>query len=322
MSNHCTICKTETGSGLLLCNTHLTYLRNAFDEIPWLWQELQTTVTKTDRLNMGVTGRKSTDSPSPINWGASRLAGEVDIVLTRMVATLVAENGLRFMPSRKVPQGFIGPLLDGWERMDRPGYSGSVVQRAVWLRHHASVIAGREDVRDWYFQVINLTGDPDTPKAPPGKLVVEINKRTETWAGPCPTVVGYGRSGEPIECGEILYAYNGAEDAECGECRKADPPRSHIVNVKDNLNRALLAQDILTERHITEVMAGLGQPIYSDLIQRWLRDERLEVQGYLHHDRIVDKRLSARDSRLFSLKQVKQLRRQDRKQRGLAEVAS
>jgi len=314
----CSVCKTD--SPLHLCNRHIKYLDEALDEIPWLHSQLQTTITRTDKLNMGVSGRKSSESPSPINWGASRLSDELLTILRSWIDRMVDENGLRFLPRWSVPHGFIGPLPLGWRRLPIRGYSGSLQQMVAWIKHHLNVIAGREDAGDRYFEVINLTGDPDSPRLPPGRLVASINTRTKRWAGPCPEIKGYSNTGEQIFCSEILYAINGADIAECGECKKANPPRSFTVDVTQNLLRVRKEQDALTEARLYEAMAGVGKKLYSDLLQRWLKTGRLKPTGYFCGDEIRDQPRNSKDPRLFSFKQVQRL--WDQHKAELKEVAS
>lgn len=307
MSNSCKVCKSET-SALHLCARHIKYLNEALDEIPWLHSQLQTTITRTDKLQMGVTGRKSSESPSPINWGGSRLGDEVMDLLIFWMTKLIEDNGLTFLPKHAVPHDFIGPLVFGFRRLPRRGYSGSIDQRVVWLKHHINAIAGREDAGDFYFDIIGLTSDPDKPQHPPGRLVAAINTRSRRWAGPCPEIKGYSHTGETIRCSEILYARDGAEVAECDECRKAEPPRSFTVDVQANLIRAFKEQDLMPEKRLYEAMAAIGEPIYSDLVQRWIKSGQLVPVGYLSGSKIVEKPVSSKDPRLFSMARVRMLR--------------
>jgi hypothetical protein len=296
MSN-CAVCKSE--SSLYLCEDHIGYLRDSLGEFPWLLDQLDVTITRQDRINTGAIG-KSNDIPNPYNVGASRLASEVTILLARWVTNLVVDQGLRFMPPRTVGSQFVGPLLPFWRRLGA-GYSGSPTQHARWLHHHVRVLAGREDVGDFFKAVIGLVGDPDRPSIP-GRLVAAINKRTRIFAGMCPRVFGYGDEGEELTCEATIYALDGATEATCSRAGCGE-----VVNVAQNRMRAKMSRDLMPETQLLETLHNIGEDLPRVRFYDWKSQGRIHVLGYLHDGQIVPQKVRHKDAQVFSLNQVRHL---------------
>ncbi|WP_179475359.1 hypothetical protein [Mycolicibacterium vinylchloridicum] len=295
--SQCKVCRAE--SGLFLCSRHIKYLEDGLGEIPWLTSELQVTITKRDRLHQ-VVGHSDQDTRSVINFGASRLHSDVEILLADWVSRLVHDNGLQFLPKYKVPHDFIGPLLLHWSRLPR-GYTPTPTRMSRWLAHHVNTAAMREDAGDLYREIIGLTGDPDKPQGYPGRLVAAINRRTKLFAGPCPTPIGYGEQGEEIACAIPLYAVDGQEVVTCKRCR-------HEVDVQENRQQALKTRDLMTEAQLLETLDTLDEHVPRVTFYEWLKDKQVYVHGYLHEGGIVPKKIRNSDPRVFSLAQVRVLR--------------
>lgn len=306
MSNtFCQNCRAAKIS-LYLCTDCIDMLQSALEQIPELLRELEVTVTRQDKLH-AVSGRSS-DQPSPINFGASRLSSEIEDLLIKWVDLLVAA-GLKFFPAMSVGTNFIGPLLPHWQRLPK-GYSGSPTQRARWLSHHVHDIARHKKAGEVYEAVMDLTGDPDHPSKP-GRLVQAVDKVVRLYAGTCPTMTGRDREGQVVVCGRDLWSDEDQPEVSCPDCEQD-------IDVKRNRERMIMERDVLPEKKILQVCASLGENVYSDLIQKWLKTGRLRPHGYLHGDHIIERRRSTRDARLFSLSRVRALRFQDQ----MAQAAS
>jgi hypothetical protein len=283
-------------SDLNLCPSCEGHLQEALGQLPGLLLELETTVTRQDKLYT-VSG-KTSDTPSPINWGSSALANEVEDLLIDMVDTMV-QAGLKFFPARSVGTLFIGPLPLGWQRLPR-GYSGSPEQRARWLAHHVHQIAKYPRAGEMYRKITDLTGDPNKPSKQ-GRLLRAIDRTVRIWAGPCPTMVARDREGQAIECARDLWAEDGMTEIVCPRCESE-------INIGRNRQRAIMSRDLLPEARLMEVMLDLEEPIYSDLLQKWLKSGQLKPAAYLSGARIVQQKTGGKDARLFSLSRVRQLR--------------
>lgn len=282
----CSICQAP--SGLYLCNIHISYLDEGLEAIPWLYRQLRITATRQDKLHT-VSG-KSSDTPSPVNWGASRTADDVSDTLERWVAKLVNESGLSYSDVRD-PRRF-----------------------APWLRDHINVLAGRPDAKDAYFDVIGLTGNPDRPKED-GRLLLAINRRTKVFAGLCPRVKGYDDEGAPVECGASIHALDGETEAQC--------PMEHCgetVDVIKNKTRTLMSRDLMPETALLQTMEHIGEPVSHRRFHDWLKQGRIRVHGYQQRNGDISPvQQRGKDPRVFSIRQARQLREMELEQ---AEVAS
>lgn len=276
-------------------------MKDALDQIPWQMLEVETTICRLDRLNLGIQGRGS-DNPSPINLGAAAVSAAAESLLVELVEKVSSTFQVRFFPPNSVGHLFIGPLLPGWRRLPR-GYSGSAVQRATWLSHHVNLIAKLETAGEIYDRVTDLTGDPDRPSKP-GRLIKAIDRSVRCWAGTCPTPVGRDREGLVVTCDRDLWAEDSESEITCPSCQLE-------INVKRNRERMVMDRDLLPEKRLMEVTDTLGERIYSDKIQKWLKSGRLKPSGYLAGNQIVEHRVDARSARLFSLSRCRQLRWQD-----------
>lgn len=297
--------------GLNLCADCVDALAEALDQLPELIKQLQITVTRQDRLNLGVVG-KSSENPSPVNWGAASVANDVEDLLIRWTDTLATANGVSLLPPRTVGPRFIGPLPGPQWRRLLPGYLGTPLQRARWLAEHLDLVARHIKAGEIFAEVTALTGDPDKPSQL-GRLYRAIDKVTKLYAGPCPTVIARDQQGRAVECGEDLKADDGAAEVDCPKCKAAGRP--FVIDVAKNRSSAIMSRDLMTETHLYEATKVLGEPVYSDDIQRWLAQGRLKESGFLSGSRITEKRQSARDARLFSLSRVRNLREADHQRR-------
>lgn len=306
MSTACAVCRADT-TGLHLCNVHIKYLEEGLGEVPWLISELQTTILKQDRLHKTL-GKTEQDTRSVINFGASRLASDVQILLAGWVTKLITENKCKFLPAMSVPHDFVGPLLPAWRHLPK-GYSPTSARLSRWLAHHVNVAAGREDAGDLYNAIIELTGDPDKASHQ-GRLVRAINRKDRVFAGPCPTEVGYDDEGAPVECAVPLWADGGQEEAFCPRCKTE-------VNVAENQARAKKSRDLLTEVELLKTLDILDEHVPRVTLYDWIKRRRVHVHGYLHQGSVVPDKIRNSDPRVFSLDQVRDLRRQE-SQEGIA----
>jgi predicted RNA-binding Zn-ribbon protein involved in translation (DUF1610 family) len=205
-----------------------------------------------------------------------------------------------------VGTSFIGPLLPHWQRLPK-GYSGSPEQRARWLAHHVRDVARHPRAGEMYRTITDLTGDPNKPSKQ-GRLLRAVDKVTRVYCGACPSPVGRNADGVLVTCGRDLYAEDGMTQVECPKC-------NNEIDVKRNRQAAIMSRDLLPEARIFEVTKDLDEAVYSNDIQRWLKQGRLKESGFLSGTRIIEKRVSARDARLFSLSRVRNLREADHQSR-------
>jgi len=253
---------------LFLCQLCSKELSALLGDMPWLLDQLEITVIRQDKLSTGVIGRSS-DNPSPINVGAMELARNIRGQFSTIIRDLCEVRG-------------INPPLKAW--------SNSTM--AEWLGRNISAISCSESAGQVYRE---MRTDTDA-------ILAVINRFSRMYCGPCTTVVGHNPQGEDVECGADLYAdRDNPVDIQCLKC-------SGWINPREQLMVHFKRRDLLSEKVLIEVTASLGEPITERMVDRWLREQKLTVRGYLHNGRIVAEFVQRGDPRVFSLNQARQLR--------------
>ncbi|QOF43793.1 hypothetical protein E3G69_002842 [Mycobacteroides abscessus] len=128
-----------------------------------------------------------------------------------------------------------------------------------------------------------------------------INRPDRHFAGPCPTIKAYSRTGKSIECGKFLYAATDERSITCPACRQP-------VDVQRNRQRAWREGDRLTERILLKRLKDIEEPVSERQLYRWLRQRKLTPVGWLHKGVFVEHYIMRGDPRVFSLRAVRQLR--------------
>lgn len=212
---------------------------------------------------------RGSDNPSPINVGAMELARN----LHNQLGTIVRE------------------LLETAGRTDAPADRNTAMARWLYSHHHAIVChpyAGQtmREIRTGTEAILGV-----------------INRVSRMYCGPCTTVTGHRPDGTDIECGIDLYAdRDNLVDIQCPKCKTWIEPRRQLLTT-------ITRRDLLTKNWIIEAMAHLDEEITPSQFDGWFYSGRIRIRGYLHHGRIVPKRVRKTDERVFSLTQARQLRR-------------
>ncbi|OKH70799.1 hypothetical protein EB72_24705 [Mycobacterium sp. SWH-M1] len=301
MSTRCQKCKAELDSAYL-CDRCTGNLRQMLGEVGWLSEQLTVTRTRQDKLN-GTNGIRGSERPAGFHENAMKLAVELDSLLGDWVVTLRDDHGLRFMPAMAAGADFIGPLPKNWRRLPR-GYRSDAKQCAVWLSHHAGVIACRRDAGEFYRGVSRLIGDPDIP-SDPGKIVNAIHRRRTVFVGPCDGI--RSRHGQPVECGAILYADLDESFVFCARC-------TTVVDVHKHREKLKKSRDALPERLIKQVLEESGEKVPQHRLRGWITSGRLTRLGYLSDGQVVSKRRRMTEPAVYSLHQAQLLQQQLLKQ--------
>ena len=253
---------------LFLCQLCTKELGALLGDLPWLLDQLEITVIRQDRLSTGVIGRSS-DNPSPINVGAMELARNLRGQFGTIIRDLCEVRGQQ-------------PPLKAW--------SNSVM--AEWLGGNISAISCSESAGQVYREMRTGTD----------AILAVINRYSRMYCGPCTSVTGHGPSGEDVECGADVYAdRDNPVDVQCPKC-------SSWINPREQLMVHFKRRDLMSEKMLIDVMDSLGEPITERMFDRWLREQKLTIRGYLHNGRIVADYVQRGDPRVFSLSQARQLR--------------
>jgi len=263
----CRNCRRDTE--LFLCALCQRELHTTLDELPWLLVQLDITVGRQDKLNLGIAGGAN-PNPSPINLGAMELARNIRTTLSTIVRDL-CENVGQAPPDR----------------------SWTTPWMAEWLSRHHTAIAATDSAGDTMREIHN-TRDA---------LIRAINRNLRCYVGPCTTVRGHDRRGRDIECGHDLYANrdNLDERIQCPRCKSWLYPREQLM---ETIHR----RDLLPESHLLETLDSLGEPVSRVRFYAWLRDGRIKPRGYVHAGRIVPRQIQRGDARVFSLTAARRLR--------------
>lgn len=266
----CRNCRRDTE--LFLCTLCAKELGALLSDLPWLLDELETTVVRQDRLGTATVG-KSSENPSPINVGAMELARNLRGQLGTIMRDLCEVRG-----TAPPPRTWTASLI------------------AEWLGANLGAIACSEDAGEIYGEIRSGTD----------AILAAINRTSRMWCGPCTTVVAHDPTGEAIECGVDLYAdrENLAEMVRCPRCRC-------FVDARTQLLATIRRGDLLPEAKLLEILADLGEAVSRVKLYDWIRAGSLRPRGYVHHGRIVAERVRRGDPRVFSLSQARQLRWRD-----------
>ena len=265
----CRNCRRDTE--LFLCTLCAKELHALLADLPWLCEQLEITITRQDRLNLGIVGKSSNASPSPVNVGAMELGRSLRNELSTMVRWLREDTGTAT------------PQLIG-----NAGY-------ARWLYAHAHSIACNADAGVIFREI----------RAGTEAILRAINPSSRMWCGPCITVVAHNQHGEEIECGVELYAQrDSGEDIQCPRCKM-------WVNPREQLLTTIKRGDLLPEAKLLETLEVLGEKVSRVRLYDWIKAGSLRPRGYVHHGRIVPNKIRHSDPRVFSLSQARQLKWRD-----------
>lgn len=275
----CKNCGTENPQHL--CDTCAVQLGQMLDQLPWLLKELDARIQKLDRVNLGTIGRTRTqDSLDVIDFAASEKARKVRKLLLRWVIHVVQAH-----------TGRIPPELA----------SVTTPDLARWLKVNIPAITRLPGAGDFYRDIRQLVGT-DTNRT--GTLVTAINPTQRHLVGPCPTVTGRDRQGQPAYCGHILYADTYDRTVTCPNC-------DHDIDIEKTRRAAAAERDYHTEEQLLEVMANCGEPVDPDTLQAWIKAKRLRPAGRLHDGLIVPTHTHDRDPYVYSVKRARKLRARD-----------
>lgn len=275
LSHECTHCAAKTQ--LYLCNRCTTTLRSLLEDLPWLLNELATTIRRQDQLTNGNTIGHTDGDPGPINLTALDTERDTRATLINALNTLTAAPGLP------------GLRLDHITTPDI----------ARTLAHNVQRIAHHPKAADIYGDINALVADDEIGRAAP--LWKAINRQERIFAGPCPTVMGHNQRGEAIHCDTGLYADRDEKLTHCPRCE-------NTIDVAKNRLRAAVDRDLLPEAKLLEVLADLDEKVSRVQLYEWIRTKKIQPRGWIHQGRIVGFRIRRGDPRVFSLSQARALR--------------
>ncbi|MGE2714210.1 DUF1922 domain-containing protein [Mycolicibacterium litorale] len=264
-----------------LCDDCATQLTQMLDQIPWLLDELDARIQKVDRVNIGTIGRtRRQDSLDVMDFDAAEESRQVRKLLLRWVIRVVEHH------TGRIPPGLA---------------TVSTANLARWLHVNITAITRLDTAGQLYRDIRQLVG---TDTARTGTLVTAINPTQRHLVGPCPTVTGRDRQGQPTHCGHILYADTYDRTVTCPDCRRD-------IDIEKTRRAAAAERDYQTEQQLLEVLANCGEPIDPDTLTAWIKARRLRPAGRLHNGTIVPTHTHDNAPYVYSVKRARKLRARD-----------
>ncbi|SIM00635.1 Uncharacterised protein [Mycobacteroides abscessus subsp. abscessus] len=276
-------------SDMFLCSGCVEELDIILDGMPWLLKQIEVSILRQDRLTVGEVG-KSAGTPSPLNTDAVVIADRARNTISTWVRDLCETRRIEFTVPMVVSRGFIGPLKPDWRRV-ADDYQPTAADGARWLAEHVNAIALDVGAARCFKELHDLADE----------IVAAINRPDRHFAGPCPTVRAYSPTGKAIECGEFLYAGTEERNVTCPKCNQP-------VDVQRNRQRAWREGDLMTERVLLKRLTDIEEPVSRVQFYAWIKARKVAVRGWLHCGAFVEHYIQRGDPRVFSFREVRQLR--------------
>lgn len=246
----CAACVSQTAA-------NLEFIESTADD-------LETTLTRQDRVSVGTGGRANAETPLPLNLSASDVGTALRNTLTTWVRLVAEERGVTIADAFEVCGGGGSWCTHERCRRVRLGGEGEITtgSMAAWLRTRLSWIAHREWGPACFDEL--------------SKVAVDLGRAVDSP----PPMISLGRC-EAVDCNGELRAHKEAPWAKCKECGAS----YDVAKLKDRLlGRANHIQR--NAASIARILTALGdkdaegKPIVRDL--KWVsnrvqRDQLLPV---------------------------------------------
>lgn len=268
---------------LYLCDDCQEQLRVMLDQLPWLLEELDNRIQCLTRYQTGTIGRSGRpDELTIIDFDAAETARAVRKKLLTWVETVAQRHTGR-----------------------QPAALTTVTTKdlARWLQANTAAIARQDCAGDLYQDIKALVG---TDHQPTGQLVRAINPTQHHLVGPCPTITGRTHTGQPRQCGHMLYADTYDQTVECPTCKQT-------INVEDNRRRTAAERDLHTRQDLQDMLTNIDEPITETQLNHWIKWRRLKRQAWLEDGIITEYNLTNQAQPLYSIQQARTLRRRDQR---------
>lgn len=142
-----------------------------------------------------------------------------------------------------------------------------------------------------------------------------INRPDRHFAGPCPTIKAYSRTGKPIECGKFLYGATDERSVTCPACKQQ-------VDVQKNRQRSWLEVDLMTERALFQRLTDIEEPVSRVQFYASIKAGKIKPRGWLHKGVFVEHYIQRGDPQVFSFRAVRQMREAEMRTKLPAHLAS
>jgi hypothetical protein len=207
--NTCIRCTRPVATGMYACAACIQLTSDNMAFIETNANELDTTITRQDRVSAGTGGRASAETPLPLNLTASDIGSRLRNTLTTWVRVVADDLGTSIEEAFPEPGRAEGPICGGDGSWCTHASCRSMLpmarritdrEMAAWLRKRLKTIAHRE----WGPQAFDELS----------RCAVELSRAVDSP----PPMISLGRCDE---CGTELRAHQEATFVRCGECRES-----------------------------------------------------------------------------------------------------
>lgn len=190
----CQACGAPCGDNAKLCRTHTSELAAGLREVTWIVPELETTITRQDKL--GVTSETKSTGETPLNWNdrASIIAVDLNSILNAWALEVS-----RMDEDERDP-------LAGIHHSDTSAVADWLRRNLTTLVHHEEAHVARDEIRN---SVDRAKGAIDRPK-----------NRTSFYVGPCPEMQA---DHEAEHCLGDVWAFIPTSETESAWLRCQEP---------------------------------------------------------------------------------------------------
>lgn len=210
----CTRCGRPVADGAYACSACVGQTADNLEFIEATADDLQTTLTRQDRVSAGTGGRANAETPLPINLNASDVGSRLRNTLTTWVRLVAEERGVSIADAFDTCGGDGSWCTHHRCRVIRLGGDQEISNGAMaaWLRTRLSWIAHREWGPSCFDEL--------------SKVAVDLGRAVDSP----PPMISLGRC-EAVDCNGELRAHKEASWTKCKECGAS----YDVAKVKDKL---------------------------------------------------------------------------------------
>lgn len=319
----CGVCGRLSADPIPYCYRCADTLRAELLAVPGLVVDLDIAAGRLDQLSAPNEGGKSTETPLPIKLGRdgspvdyARPLRALSETISKWAHVVADSGGLDFVAHRHADglrvlvlnqRGGRSHRYDPAELLTQP--IRSVEYLAVWLAHQPRELRASPDPVEMHDAVTGVI-------AYTRKLVDRLPERV--LKGLCP-FVHFDMRGERHECRTKLYAERGDEWVRCPKCRSL-----HDVRTLEAEALGSVEGQLFELRQILVLMTELGEPVPKSTLYAWANDarrKRLTPRAWKRFGtgQTVDVWIDRRDTPLYRLGDVRELRRRVERENEAAE---
>lgn len=261
----CDRCGRPVADGAHCCNACVEQTRENLVFIAETGSELETTLTRQDRVSTGNGGRASAETPLPVNLYASDVSHRLRNVLTTWARVLVEESGADW-PPRQEPVS--GPVC----RQAARTWCTHGSCRAIMISRHPTEVGIAETARFLHKRAGWIAHREWGPEAfdDLSRVAVDLERAVNSP----PPMISLGKC-ETDGCDGQIRARQEAAFAKCPKCREA-----YDVNKrKDQLIRRAGHMNLTAANIARALTAAMPKELPVKHVYNWAQRGKLRRRG-------------------------------------------